>query len=145
MGDRVEIILDGGPTQVGIESTVIALCDRRPAELLRPGMITREQMEAIIGPIAISTDGAHRSPGQHARHYQPRTPLFITTQPPNEGRGIFLSRAEMPREPEAYAALLYATLHDLDARNLDWIAIEPVPETSEWDGLRDRLDRARTK
>ena len=144
LGDRVAIILDGGPTQVGIESTVVSLTARGP-ELLRPGMITRDQIESIVGPLAASTETVHRSPGQHARHYQPRTPLLVTDTPPRQGNGMFLSSASMPPDPNAYAALLYSTLHDLDTRQLDWIAIEPVPNTSAWDGVRDRLERARSK
>lgn len=144
LGDRVAIILDDGPTQVGIESTVVAVT-ADSVELLRPGMISREQLEAVVGPLQIPTEVTHRSPGQHARHYQPRTPLFVTATPPNHGQGVFLSRAAMPADPHAYAAILYATLHDLDTRHLDWIGLEPVPDTCDWDGVRDRLARARSK
>ena len=152
-GDEV-MVLDGAATQVGIESTVIALTGTR-AELLRPGMITREQMEAVIGPIEIALETARRSPGQHARHYQPRTPLLLAHagELPHEGKGAFLhlsttgkaeASVEMPNVPSAYASRIYAVLHDLDQRGLDWIAVEPVPIGSEWDGIRDRLQRAAT-
>lgn len=144
LGDRVAIILDGGPALVGIESTVVAL-SAGDAELLRPGMITREQIESIVGPVTVPMEATHRSPGQHARHYRPRTPLFVTSNPPGEGTGVYLSRAVMPADPHAYAALLYDRLHELDTRGLDWIAVEPPPPDSAWDGVRDRLERARSK
>ncbi len=144
LGALVDIILDGGPTQVGIESTVVAL-GAHGAELLRPGMINREQIEAVVGPLSSPRDSVHRSPGQHERHYQPRTPLFLTSVPPGFGNGVFLSRDRMPGDPDHYAALVYSTLHDLDTRGLDWIAIEPVPPGSAWDGVRDRLQRAQSK
>jgi L-threonylcarbamoyladenylate synthase len=145
------LVLDGGPADVGIESTVLAF---HPPCLLRPGAITREQIETVIGPVSsVAPDGPHRSPGQHPRHYQPRTPLIITSKLP-EGRGayLFLTAAapatmpvQMPPDARAYAQRLYAVLHELDAQNLDWIAVEPVPLGSEWDGIRDRLTRASAK
>jgi L-threonylcarbamoyladenylate synthase len=151
LGDRVAIVLDGGPTQVGIESTVIALGKGR-AELLRPGMISREQIEAVIGPVAIAPkddETAQRSPGRHARHYRPRTQLVLGA--PLAGKGAYLYWSEplaaevivaMPCDAAGYAARLYDVLHDLDARGLEWIAVEPLPDGPEWDGIRDRLHRA---
>jgi|SRR5581483_4912834 len=150
LGDVVDCILDGGPTTVGIESTVISLA-AQPV-LLRPGMISREEIEALIGPLGMAgaADGAHPSPGMHPRHYAPRTPV-ITGDPPADGRGVYLyltragsaARAiAMPRDARAYAAAIYGTLHTLDAERLDWIAIEMPPDTPEWAGVRDRLTRA---
>src|SRR5438270_1210329 len=77
LGDAVDCVLDGGPTQVGIESTVISLAG--PPVLLRPGMISREEIEALIGPVgtAGAVEGAHPSPGMHPRHYAPRTTLVL--------------------------------------------------------------------
>jgi L-threonylcarbamoyladenylate synthase len=150
LGDSVDCILDGGATTVGIESTVLSLAG--PPILLRPGMISREEIEARIGPIGLAgaVEGAHPSPGMHARHYSPRTPVILGA-PPESGRGAYLwfrrpaeaTRAiKMPREASEYAATLYATLHELDAEGLDWIAIEPPPDGPEWAGVRDRLSRA---
>lgn len=143
------ILLDGGPTTVGIESTVVALSGNGLV-LLRPGTITREQIESIAGPIfGDSSDHLHRSPGQHRKHYMPRTPLLL--QLPERGRGAFLAinseehpgvRIQMPRDPLQYASRIYDVLHELDHEGLDWIAVEPPPPTSEWDGVRDRLTRA---
>jgi L-threonylcarbamoyladenylate synthase len=150
LGDAVDCILDGGATTVGIESTVLSLAG--PPALLRPGMISREEIEARIGTIGLAgaVEGSHPSPGMHARHYSPRTPVILGL-PLETGRGAYLwihravaaeRTVEMPREANEYAAALYATLHALDAEGLDWIAIEQPPDSPEWAGVRDRLSRA---
>jgi L-threonylcarbamoyladenylate synthase len=150
LGDDVDCVLDGGPTTVGIESTVVSLAG--PPVLLRPGMISRAEIERLIGPVALASavEGAHPSPGMHARHYSPRTRVILG-QPPAGGRGAYLwlthpqpaARAiPMPGDPHAYAAMLYATLHALDREGLDWIAVEPPPNGPAWEALRDRLRRA---
>ena len=135
--------LDGGPARVGIESTVLSLV--AAPTLLRPGVISITELEALIGPIlprATPAQGPHPAPGMHARHYRPATPLYLDTVP-HEGRGIVLRLGhEMPADPRAYAAALYQTLHRLDAQSLDWIAIEPPPDTPEWAGILDRLRHA---
>jgi L-threonylcarbamoyladenylate synthase len=132
-------VLDGGPTPIGIESTVLSLAGSRPV-LLRPGMVSRREIEDLIGPVELSggVSGAHPSPGMHERHYSPRTPLYLGT-PPAAGRGVVVA---LPAEPFACAAALYATLHRYDLEGWDWLAIEIPPETPEWDGIRDRLQRA---
>jgi L-threonylcarbamoyladenylate synthase len=135
--------LDGGPARVGIESTVLSLVDT--PTLLRPGVISITELESIIGPIlqtAPPEEGAHASPGMHVRHYRPETPLYLDTLH-REGKGVILRLGhEMPGDPQAYAATLYETLHRLDTQSLDWIAIEPPPDTPEWAGILDRLRRA---
>ena len=150
LGDAVDCVVDGGPAQVGIESTVLSLAGA--PVLLRPGMISREEIETRIGPVALAgaVEGAHPSPGMHTRHYAPHTRV-IAGDPPSNGRGahLWLTRAaaaaraiEMPRDPQAYAAALYATLHRLDGEGLDWIAVELPPDEPAWQGVRDRLRRA---
>jgi L-threonylcarbamoyladenylate synthase len=150
-GDALPCVLDGGPTPVGIESTVLSLATPRPL-LLRPGMVTRAEIEALAGPVDTleRAAGAHPSPGLHERHYTPRTRLVLGPPPPT-GRGVRLSHdpaaraeIEMPAAPFDYAAVLYATLHRLDAEGWDWIALDPVPSGPAWDGIRDRLRRAAT-
>jgi L-threonylcarbamoyladenylate synthase len=143
LGDGVAMVLDGGPSSVGIESTVLSLSGAH-AVLLRPGMISRQEMEAIIGPIEVLgpvTDGPHASPGLHHRHYSPKTPLLLihAGQTLPSGRGICL---RMPDEPRAYAAVLYERLHDADAQGWEWIAVEKPPPGEEWSAIRDRLERA---
>src|SRR5277367_310899 len=143
LGDRVAMVLDGGRTTVGIESTVLSLAGPN-AVLLRPGMVTRQQIEEVIGPVQIIgpvAEGVHASPGLHARHYSPKTPLVLVSrgQLPNTGRGNFI---QMPDDPTAYAAVLYERLHEADAEGWDWIALEQPPPGEEWSAIRDRLERA---
>jgi L-threonylcarbamoyladenylate synthase len=156
LGDGVDMILDGGPTDVGIESTVLSIVDE--PLLLRPGMITREQIEAVIGPVRVagapSADGeGHASPGMHPRHYSPSTPLclIVSREPLPAGRGAYMyitsprpgaKSAPMPNDPEKYAAALYQTLFELDAEGHDWIAVELPPDSPAWVAIRDRLSRA---
>jgi len=149
LGDRVAMVLDGGRTTVGIESTVLSLAGAS-AVLLRPGMITRQEIEALIGPIqelGPVKEGAHASPGLHRRHYSPKTPLILIE--PGKlpsfsmpGRGICL---QMPDNPREYAAVLYERLHAADAQGWDWIAMEQPPSGDEWSAIRDRLSRAATR
>jgi L-threonylcarbamoyladenylate synthase len=145
--ELADYVIEGGPSQVGIESTILSLVG--PAVLLRPGVIPLPELEAVIGPIAVMTGppaaGAHPSPGMHRRHYRPSTPLYLVTADEAErpGRGAWLRIGrEMPADPRAYAAKLYARLHKLDKLHLDWIAVECPPATVEWAGVRDRLRRA---
>jgi L-threonylcarbamoyladenylate synthase len=138
LAGRVDMVLDGGPCTVGIESTVISLTGPVP-RILRPGMITQTQIESVIGPVEAGA-GAE-SPGQHPRHYSPRTRVILGDSP-REGRGKRLELSVMPRDPAAYAEVLYRLLHDLDTQGYDWIAFELPPDTPEWAGIRDRLHRA---
>ncbi len=135
--------LDGGPARVGIESTVLSLVGA--PTLLRPGAVSITELELLIGPVlhgAAPVGGAHAAPGMHARHYRPATPLYLDTVQ-REGKGVVLRMGrEMPADPQAYAAVLYETLHRLDTLSLDWIAVEPPPDTPEWAGILDRLRRA---
>jgi L-threonylcarbamoyladenylate synthase len=151
LGDSVDFILDGGPAQVGIESTVLSLAGGKP-ELLRPGMISAEEIEAVIGKIEVAgaiVEGAHPSPGMHKKHYSPRTPLVLHV--PDAGRGAYLwltrpaacaQSIQMPADPAKYAAALYETLHRLDDEGFEWIAVEPPPDEPAWAGITDRLKRA---
>jgi len=143
LGDRVAMVLDGGRTTVGIESTVLSLAGSG-AVLLRPGMVTRQEIEEVIGPVQALgpvEDGCHASPGLHRRHYSPKTPLILVEpgKLPPSGRGICL---QMPTDSREYAAVLYERLHEADAQGWDWIAIEQPPPSDEWSAIRDRLERA---
>ena len=141
-----DYVLDGGPAQVGIESTVLSLVDE--AVLLRPGVIPLPEIEALIGPVrraADPTEGPHASPGQHPKHYSPKTRLYLIAPgaPAPEGRGVLLRLGqEMPADPLQYAAALYDALHRADMAGYEWIAVEQPPETPEWAGVLDRLRRA---
>lgn len=138
LGDAVDFVLDGGPCTVGIESTVISLTGRAP-RILRPGMVSRTQIEDLIGPVEVGA--GEESPGQHPKHYSPRTRVVIGDSP-REGRGVRLDSANMPHEAAAYAERFYGKLHDLDQQGYDWIAINLPPDTPEWAGVRDRIIRA---
>ena len=153
LGDAVDMILDGGSTPVGIESTVLSLAG--VPTLLRPGMISKEEIEAVIGDVADAPAAAaglpHAAPGMHRKHYSPRTPLLLIApgERPVGGRGAVISPrshahgvVRMSADPKRYAAALYATLHELDGQGYDWIAVERVPELDAWAGIRDRLTRA---
>jgi L-threonylcarbamoyladenylate synthase len=138
LGDAVDLILDGGPCTVGIESTVVSLAGPIP-RILRPGIVSRPEIEATIG--SVESGAGAESPGQHPKHYSPRTRIVLG-DPPTEGRGIRLDRTNMPLDPAAYAERIYRTLHELDARHYDWISVELPPDTPEWAGVRDRIQRA---
>ena len=143
--DLADYTLDGGPSRVGIESTVLSLAGQ--PTLLRPGVIPLPELEAIVGVIRIAGDpaeGAHASPGMHARHYRPRSPLYLLRpgDSPPAGEGVML---HLESDPVRGAAMLYDALHRLDAQHPAWIAVELPPDTPEWAGVRDRLQRAASK
>jgi L-threonylcarbamoyladenylate synthase len=154
LGDRIAMVLDGGPTQVGIESTVLSLAGP-VARLLRPGMISQAQIEEVIGPIEMggaASQESHPSPGMHRKHYSPATRLLVVDDGVlPSGRGAYLwihgpapagRSIQMPADPHAYAARLYEVLHQLDAEGFDWIAVERPPSDMMWAGILDRLERA---
>ncbi|HWZ82607.1 MAG TPA: L-threonylcarbamoyladenylate synthase [Terriglobales bacterium] len=159
LGGDVDFILDGGPCEVGIESTVLSLAGPQ-AVLLRPGGISRSEIESIIGPMTTATEtpeGAHPAPGMHPRHYSPRTRLLLVKngEVPSQGSGIYLqhqhppSRADieviviaMPATATGYAAALYDKLHQADTHAPDWIAVDCPPHTPDWEAVHDRLTRA---
>ena len=170
LGAGVDLILDAGPTPVGIESTVLDLTGSRP-RLLRPGTIEREALERIAGPIDApvdttpGADEARPSPGMVRQHYSPRGVLRLFLEGERgemveEARraradgvsvGAMLLRpleapfahaVTMPIEPAGYAARLYSALHEFDAQGCELILADAVPEDPRWAGVRDRLSRA---
>jgi len=156
LGELVDFVLDGGPTSVGIESTVVSLAVDTPT-LLRPGGVSRMELERVIGHVNVQTHSAadaHEAPGMHPRHYSPRKPLFLIPdgRTPPRGKGVYLkiwrdpnSEAEvlpMPTDAAEYARILYGTLHHADSSDFDWIGVELPPETEEWEAVLDRLRRA---
>jgi L-threonylcarbamoyladenylate synthase len=147
-GSETPFLLDGGPCEVGLESTVIAVT-KDGLEVLRPGMAYIEEATFPVEP----SEAAHRSPGRHKKHYSPSTRVLLVNHGrlPQQGQGAYLwikheatatRKERMPAQPEAYAAQLYRRLHELDREGLDWIAVEYPPETREWTAIRDRLTRA---
>jgi L-threonylcarbamoyladenylate synthase len=167
MGDRVDLILDGGACRVGIESTVLDLTRDRPM-ILRLGMIGREQIEPIVGDVdvfegSVDVSKPAVSPGQQAVHYSPRTPAFwFETGDAKDvlerfgGRRVIVltlgnSRIEMgkgwramkmPGKANLYAQRLYAALHEADGAGAEAIWIELPPASLEWEAVLDRIHRA---
>jgi L-threonylcarbamoyladenylate synthase len=158
LGERVPLILDGGPSLVGVESTVLDLTTATPT-LLRPGGATREAIEAVIGPIAVSDalpsgTSARKSPGQLESHYAPSRPVRLdaTTVSPDEGllafgaevpAGAMLTTNLSPSGDLAEAAAnLFAQMRAMDRPGIARIAVMPVPETGLGLAINDRLRRA---
>jgi L-threonylcarbamoyladenylate synthase len=165
LGESVDLILDAGPTTVGIESTVVDLTGEAPV-LLRPGTISLVQLQAVVGPVrrasASSGDAARPSPGMLDRHYSPRAALYIASthdvarrtaeiQARGQRAGALVVDAPAPdevittrlsRDAGEYASRLYAALHELDDAGCEAIIVEQVPDGPEWLGVRDRLARA---
>jgi L-threonylcarbamoyladenylate synthase len=151
LGDRIELILDGGPCPGGLESTVIDLTGVVP-RLLRPGLLDATQLEAVIGPVETgpSTSGTLPSPGMLAKHYSPRTALECANSAEEAGflvnlyetAGLKVARYELAPDPAAASARLYADLHDLDRGGYDRIIAALPPDTEPWRAIRDRLVRA---
>jgi tRNA threonylcarbamoyl adenosine modification protein (Sua5/YciO/YrdC/YwlC family) len=154
LGDRVELILDGGPCPVGIESTVLDVSGESPV-LLRPGGVPVEALGAAIGPIA--TAGArtpNASPGMQASHYAPRLPLRLAADSvrgdeallafgpaPLPGAAVAENLSRRGDVTEA-AAKLFAALRRLDRPDLAGIAVMPIPESGLGAAINDRLRRA---
>lgn len=173
LGDRVELILDGGPTRVGIESTVVDLTGEVPV-LLRPGTLSPAALRAVVGTIEVPRDPApadptapRPSPGLVGRHYAPRARVQLFDGSDRAGAGALAERAAatgavvgalllsplpapldhavlMPGEAGAYAHALYAALHELDDAGCTLVLVERVPEDEAWAGVRDRLERSAT-
>jgi L-threonylcarbamoyladenylate synthase len=157
-GPRLPHVLDGGPCQVGVESTVVDFPDDRP-RLLRPGGVTIEQIEAVVGRLRLgeANDKRPASPGQLPRHYAPSTPLKLTTAPPCDGAQVGLLTFGPPDDTAGFAAVevlsaqqslseaaanLFAAMRRLDAQKLDYIIARPVPEIGLGYAIMDRLRRA---
>jgi len=147
LGDAVDLILDGGACDVGIESTVLDLSGEIPT-ILRPGAITREQIAEVIGRVEMKHVVAEATtpaiaPGQHAKHYAPRAPAYRFEQ--EQRARLDLAGAvvlDVRGSASEYARALYARLRDLDSTNPRAIYVEMPPDTSEWTAVRDRLARA---
>jgi L-threonylcarbamoyladenylate synthase len=170
LGDRIDLVLDGGATPYGIESTVIDLTGERP-RVLRPGVIGLHELEPVLGSVDAATlagspasDGSPMpSPGMADRHYSPAGDVTVfenraaaqelVADARRRGKrvGALLMHPlgveadevmPLPLEPHAYARLLYAALHTMDAAGCAVILIEQVPDMPAWAAIRDRIGRA---
>ena len=147
-GASAAAALDGGSCEVGLESTVVALLDA--ARLLRPGSVTRAEIEAAIGPLAEAEDDAKRSPGRLARHYAPNAPVRLEATEPRAGEA-WLSFGAAGRGPwnlsptgdlREAAANLFAYLRAADRTGPAGIAVAPIPHEGLGEAINDRLKRA---
>jgi L-threonylcarbamoyladenylate synthase len=158
LGDRVKLILDGGPCEVGLESTVLDLTTAMPT-LLRPGGATREAIEEVIGPVALSHavpsgNAAHKSPGQLASHYAPARPVRLNATSVTADEGLLAFGPQPPAGANQVlnlsvsgdlteaAANLFAHLRALDQPANTRIAVMPIPQTGLGLAINDRLRRA---
>jgi L-threonylcarbamoyladenylate synthase len=152
LGDAVDLVLDGGPCQLGLESTIVAIGPAGAAALLRPGAVPREAIEAITGPLAARTrSDAIESPGMLESHYAPRARLMLDVSEPPAGVAYLAFGSEAPPggltlssrgDLVEAAANLYAHLRALDAGGADAIAVAPIPAHGLGEAIRDRLARA---
>ena len=164
LGSDVDLILDGGPCRVGVESTIVGLLDDRPV-LLRPGGIPPDRIEATLGRRLEQPAGEVRVSGSMPAHYAPATPLELLPATALTDRAEALAdlglrlavlalgeapaglpagvpRLVLPAQAPAYARALYASLRELDATGCDRILVVMPPESPAWLAVRDRLARA---
>ena len=163
-GEAVSVILDGGDSKLGLESTIVACVDDS-VRLLRPGSISLSQLQRVVGEVLTQPSAqAARAPGSHGAHYAPTTPLAIASSEELEqlagdlsgpGHRIAVLAQRPPlrahqfvtwinggTRPEAYAHDLYAHLRALDKSACVRILVQAVPGDERWDAVRDRLARA---
>ncbi|MEO7298761.1 MAG: L-threonylcarbamoyladenylate synthase [Verrucomicrobiota bacterium] len=172
LGEKISLIIDGGQSQVGIESTVLDLTVQ-PPQILRPGMIHAGALIAVLGKLTHNfgnNDGALRSPGLLQKHYSPKAKLVVLSWRDEADLVFQISKiasensklsnvhviahtqipldakfgrvAVIPHDPEAFARALYAELHQCDEFGAELIVVECVPETEHWRAVIDRLRRA---
>ncbi|MEK7875733.1 MAG: L-threonylcarbamoyladenylate synthase [Pseudomonadota bacterium] len=163
-GDGIDCVLDGGASEIGIESTIVAVTGERPV-LLRSGHISAREIEQAVGmPLGAPDTGSSRAPGTLAAHYAPKTPLLVmegdlllelAASLTRQGKRVaVLARGALqpllcgltwiaaPPDAPAYAHDLYANLRALDAAGCDVILVEKLPLQPEWAAVNDRLGRA---
>jgi L-threonylcarbamoyladenylate synthase len=164
LGSDVEVVLDGGPCRVGVESTIVDLSGPAP-RLLRPGGVPKEAVERVLGvPVPLASHATDvRAPGMLASHYAPRAGLWLVSADTLAAevarrlasgakvavlaaRGVAVppgvTRFEVEDDDAAYARALYATLREVDARGLDVVLAVPPPESGVGLAVVDRLRRA---
>lgn len=149
---EVPIILDGGPCEVGLESTVVDLTDETPV-ILRPGGVTRAEIQALIGrPLGhVPPPTVRKSPGMYRRHYAPKATLKLVESVGAEDAGLVfeapksIKQVKMPRDPKAYAVGMYGAIRKLDMMGVEVIHVQEPPDKPEWEAVLDRLRKASSK
>jgi L-threonylcarbamoyladenylate synthase len=145
----VDITLDGGPCEVGLESTVVDLTGDHP-RILRPGGVTRAQIQAVIGqPLGqFPPNSVRKSPGMHRRHYAPDVPVELVKSVTKKAAGLVFGepanslQVRMPQDARGYGALLYSAMQKIEQGGAKKIFVESPPETPEWEAVNDRLTKA---
>lgn len=151
LGDKVSVILDGGPSAIGLESTIVGFLDGSPS-LLRPGGLAREEIERVLGHALISGGDAKKpsAPGQLESHYAPKAVIRLEATEPREGE-VYLafgkasdSRYNLSPVGDLVeaAANLFRLLHEIDASGVAAIAVAPIPHKGLGEAINDRLRRA---
>ncbi len=162
LGNEVDYILEGGQCDVGVESTIIDVSDNQPV-ILRPGMISSTDIENVLHhAITKKKKNAPRVSGSMESHYAPTTKMVLM---PTDELKIFLKThhqniafltwsdlkefdntknniISISKNPHLYAHDIYQIMRELDKKNLSQIIVENVPKSTEWDAIRDRLERA---
>ena len=149
LGDKVSIVLDGGPCAVGVESTVVSFLDGKTT-LLRPGGLAREVIEDALGIRMLDAiGGVMHSPGQMESHYAPHAAMRLNAEAPLNGEaylgfGKFASAHNLSSSSDVVeaAANLFRMLHELDATKPTRIAVAPIPMIGLGEAINDRLKRA---
>jgi L-threonylcarbamoyladenylate synthase len=156
---RIDAVLEGGPAEVGVESTIVACLDETP-RLLRPGGVPREAIEAVIGRALVSVneaDGMPLAPGMLASHYAPRARVRLDARSVETGEAALLFGNTAPEglapdipslnlsesgDLTEAAARLFSYLRRLDTTGARTIAVNPIPATGLGEAINDRLRRA---
>ena len=151
-GAAAAMALDGGPSTIGLESTVLSVLDG-DIRLLRPGGVPRDAIEALVGPLAEAEADARRSPGRLARHYAPSVPLRLDAMTALPGEAYLAFGPGEPEDVEVWnlsaagdlreaAANLFAHLRAADRAGMAAIAVAPIPDEGLGEAINDRLRRA---
>jgi L-threonylcarbamoyladenylate synthase len=160
-GSAIPLILDGGPCEQGLESTVVGI-ENEQVVIYRQGMITAEQIESLVGPIVVKNEAGEKqvAPGMTLKHYSPKTPTIVCEhleqfKEDSAGKAFLLFSKKHPELPQAHqyvlsekedlseaAARLYQVLHELDERSYNQIVCERFPDIGIGRAINDRLLRA---
>lgn len=164
LAGRIDLVLDGGPTSAGLESTIVQLSSK-PFRVLRPGPLSPLALEALLGPLErwegqVQEGAQQAAPGMSERHYAPQTPLRLVSRE-HLGKALeacpgacavllggalalpdSVVQCVLPEEPDQVGRALYALLHELDAAGHRMILFQEPPSGDDWWAVRDRLRRA---
>ena len=169
LAGKIDLVLDAGPVEIGVESTVLDI-STQPPSILRPGAVTAEELEPLVGSVILGREGEllKRSPGTYYRHYSPRAGLTIVEERDRDGVARLVDRyakrgkrvglitrypdlysgtqgvvvKAMPPDLDSYARQMFAVMRELDGEGVDRIIVEEVEESGIGTAIMDRLRRA---